>query len=60
MKYRLLERTTVTSWNENHGSKKYPNMVQVQNEEIEKVLQMCINDEWVDVPVEYETVYVNN
>lgn len=60
MKLRLLERTVITSWSENHGSMRYPNIVQMQEEEVEKILQMEVNNEWIDIPVEYETVYRNN
>lgn len=61
MKLRLLERTVITHWTEDHGSEYHSEIVRMQDEEVIQVLQIELNNEWVDVPIDCarETVHIN-
>lgn len=62
MKLRLLERTVITHWTEDHGSKYHSEIIPMQEEEVVHILQIELNNEWVDVPMDCacETVHINN
>lgn len=61
MKLRLLERTVITHWTEDHGSKYHSEIVRMQDEEVIQVLQIELNNQWVDVSIDHvcETVHIN-
>ena len=61
MKLRLLERTVITHWPEDHGYVYHSEIVRMQDEEVIQVLQIELNNQWVDVSIDHvcETVHIN-
>lgn len=60
MKLRLLERTVITHWTEDHGSEYHSEIVRMQDKEVIQVLQIELHNQWVDVPIDNacETLHI--